>query len=153
APPRSSLSSIGLGMRSKPRLRSYALSLRLRPQSARGRPATRVRLEALEQRRLLTAEATWVDEDWFDLAASEFGVRGDGILRAGDSVINFGDVDEWGDITKIYGQDGFGKVTNTNVASLAGMATINDAIQHTTPADDGSSVLTILQGTFAESDI
>ena len=102
----------------------------LRPES------TRVQLEPLEDRKMLAVAQAYVNDNW---------TNDDGpTLEIGDFVTS--SAADGQIVTREYGFDAFGTVDGQ---SLAGAATIYDAIQNTS----SGGTLNILGGTYAESDI
>jgi len=103
-----------------------------------------LRLESLEDRCLLSL-MTYANDNWHFLTDN-----GDGILSAGDQVINNNDTINPGTVTATYGTDGFGTVStglpSGSPGSLAGSDTINDAIANTSAA----GTVNVAAGTYNE---
>lgn len=93
---------------------------------SRVRPhAAKLSIESLEERRLLTVSTAFFDDQW--ALVTDNAPTG---LSVGDLVNN--GISGNGSIAAVYGQDAFGSVIiDETPESLAGAATINDAIDNT----------------------
>jgi hypothetical protein len=116
-----------------------------RPGTAahRGSRRRRARLgvEGLEDRRV-PAALTYVDDNWAFVADNDHN----GMLSVGDTVTNSNDTINPGGITATYGMNAFGTVTTgAHTGSVAGSATINNAIDNTS-----ASTIDVLEGTYNE---
>src|SRR4029078_9483025 len=73
----------------------------------------RLQMEPLEERKLLTVDTTYVNDNWFDFDTS------DGIVRPGDTLQNTNDPSA-PFISAFFGSDGFGKVTTWSGGAIVG---------------------------------
>ncbi len=122
---------------------------RLSPRTLARRTADRpehyrAAIEPLEVRKVLAA-TFYVNDNW-----AENPNTADGTLTLGDSVVSLNDPVNFG-ITATYGTNAFGNVTGTNVPNIAGNEFIYSAI--TAALDDNNDTVSIIEGTYTESDI
>ena len=125
-------------------------SLFARQKSSKGRrtrKASYVRVESLEERRLLTAAITYVNDNWN--LVTDNGTHG--VLDAGDIVNNVNDAGAPLVVATI-GTDAFGTVTTTSTmgdptGAIPGASKINNAIAGT----DVGGTVNLLQGTYIET--
>ena len=111
--------------------------------SRRLRPRARPRLELLESRNLLSVATSFVDDNWHFVSNNDSNPA----LSFGDTIRNDNDTINPGTITAFYGINGFGTVTGgPGPSSVAGSATINDAIANT----DVSGTVNVLEGSYNE---
>lgn len=119
-------------------------------KSAQQRSYRRLRIESLEDRRLLTVAASYVNDNWDFIDDAD----NSGTLTVGDMVQNNNDLINTSSIIAEYGVVGFGTVTSDSsgdsgsfTGSLAGSNEINDAISNT----DAGGTVNVLEGTYTES--
>src|SRR5262245_43368262 len=95
-----------------------------RSNSRRARP----RPAALQDRLAPAVGLTVVNDNWAFVADNDHSNS----VTVGDTVRNDNDTINAGALTRVYGVDGFGAVTSGSfTGSVAGAATINDAIANT----------------------
>src|SRR4051812_34397781 len=109
----------------------------------------RLQMEPLEDRKLLTVDTTYVNDNWHDATST------DGFVHPGDELQNINDPSA-PFISAFFGSDAFGKVTTwgggpingDGVGVQADWHTIHGAIQQTS----GNGTLNLLRGSYVESD-
>lgn len=103
-------------------------------------------VEGLEDRRLLTAAATFMNDNW------HFGIDLDnsGTLTVGDVLTNANDTTGPGTVAVQYGITGFGVVT-TGPGGFTGSLPVYDQINEAIAGTTAGGTLTILEGTYTEN--
>ncbi|HEX5272873.1 MAG TPA: hypothetical protein VFW33_20385, partial [Gemmataceae bacterium] len=114
---------------------------RTAPPARRRPPAPLVELLETRLAPAVLATQTYVDDNWADVTHPT------GPLTLGDMVRNDNDTIAPGTITATYGSTGFGHVIiSSTPTSLAGAATINNAIANT----NSGGTVSVLEGTYNE---
>jgi uncharacterized repeat protein (TIGR01451 family) len=118
-------------------------TIRSSEKAARRRHTQRPGLEKLEDRLAPATTPTFANDNWRFLTDNDAS----GSLTVGDTLDNANDTINPGGVVVTYGVDGFGTVTTgAFTGSVAGAATINDAIANTTVG----GTVNVLEGTYGE---
>ncbi len=126
------------------------LAAPLARQTAQRMEHYRAQVEPLEDRKMLSI-TNYVDDNWVDIDAG-----GTAPLAIGDTVVSSADAVH-NTITAVYGTDAFGHVTAASISGgptgLTGGALIHDAIQYGLDNPGSGTTVSLLEGTYSESDI